>query len=554
MNRATSFLAGVVCLVACLATHSVLAQPTMSVTRIASGLSRPVFATTAPGDATRLFIVEQHTGIIKILNLTTGQINTTPFLTIEGLATGNEQGLLGLAFHPMYQNNGRFYVNCNTSADDGDTHIREYTRSTADLANPKSARELMTINQPFPNHNGGWMGFGPTDQLLYIATGDGGSGGDPQNNAQTITNNLLGKILRIDPLETKTSPYSIPATNPFVGVTGDDEIWAYGLRNPWRCCFDWTTSDLYIADVGEGTREEINVQPSSNIGGTNYGWRVREGTLGSPLAGAIDPVYDYEHGFGALEGYSVTGGCVYRGPIAALRGHYFFSDYVTDGIWSFRWDGSAPSSHNGTNYSNFIDWTDKITANIGSVANVSSFAEDALGNVYILDLGGEIFRIDGAVIPLTPMARKIGDGVFTGGQLADLFESDDSYLLVDPEPTQNPIKQQIDIIVQAIGNTATPGELSFRLECKKIGGPVGDVIQSIELFNYVTNEFEFIDIRPSENIDTPVEITIADNVTRFVNPATREITAYLKWRSQSFSGDPFTWSIEVDEAVWPVAD
>ena len=278
---------------------------------------------------------------------------------------------MGLAFHPDYATNGRFYVNVTTAAGGGDTSIREYTRQTADIADAASARVLIAIDQPFTNHNGGWMGFSPVDGLLYITSGDGGSGGDPQNNAQTITNNLLGKLLRIDPLGNNSSngQYGIPASNPFVGITGDDEIWAYGLRNPWRCSFDSLTGDLYIADVGQGAKEEIDVQPASNLGGTNYGWRVREGTNGGALPGAIDPVYDYGHGTGNLEGFSVTGGYLYRGPIAALNGHYFFADYVSDRIWSFKWDGSPQSSHDGTNYSNFIDWTDQITTDFGSAHN-----------------------------------------------------------------------------------------------------------------------------------------------------------------------------------------
>ena len=220
----------------------------------------------------------------------------------------------------------------------------------------------------------------------------GGSGGDPQNNAQDKTNNLLGKMLRIDPLGNNSSngQYGNPPGNPFVGVTGDDEIWAYGLRNPWRCCFDSLTGDLYIADVGQGSLEEIDVQPAADPGGTNYGWRVREGTSGGALSGAIDPIYDYQHGSGANEGFSVTGGCVYRGPINVLQGHYFFADYVTDRVWSLKWNGSAPSTHNGTNYTEYRDWTDLITTSSGSIANISSFGEDDDGNLYIVELAGEV--------------------------------------------------------------------------------------------------------------------------------------------------------------------
>ena len=397
LNRMLITYTGAIGLAMLLVSSSV-AQPAMSVTRVASGFSRPVFGTVAPGDSGRMFVIEQHTGRIEILDLETGSVNPTAFLDLDGLATGNEQGLLGLTFHPNYANNGLFYVNYTNSS--GNTVLQEYSRLTDDVANPGSARTLMTINQPFPNHNGGWLGFGP-DNMLHMATGDGGSGGDPFNNAQDITNNLLGKILRIDPLGNNSSDgqYGNPGDNPFVGITGDDEIWAYGLRNPWRPSFDRETGDFYIADVGQGSLEEVNVQLASSTGGENYGWKVREGTSGEALEGAIDPIYEYAHGGGDLEGFSITGGYVYRGPIGELQGHYFFADYVTERIWSLKFDGSDPSTHDGTNYSEFIDWTDVITTNIGSINDISSFAEDEFGNLFIIDLGGEVFRIDAATIP-----------------------------------------------------------------------------------------------------------------------------------------------------------
>lgn len=546
-------------LLAASVTSETLAQPTMTAERIVSGLNRPVFVGTAPGDPDRLFILLQRQnsiGRIKIFNLSTNTLNAADFLAISGLSGGNEQGLLGLAFHPNYQKNGLFYVNITTQAGGGDTVIREYQRQTADLADASSARTVMTFNQPFSNHNGGWMDFGP-DGYLYIASGDGGSGGDPQNNAQDITNNRLGKLLRIDPLGNNGGggQYGIPASNPFVGITGDDEIWAYGLRNPWRCSFDALTGDLYIADVGQGSLEEIDVQPASSTGGENYGWRVREGTSGGALAGAIDPVYDYSHGAGNNQGFSVTGGYVYRGPIAVLQGHYFFADYVTDRIWSFKWDGSAPGTHNGSNFTDFIDWTDLITTNVGTIANISSFGEDSVGNLYIVDLNGEVFRITGATIPTNVDGQKLLDGLIVGGSVSDLNESDDSYQELDPSPTANPIKQKIDVIAQAQAGTETPTGFSFRVEAKMIGGPSGDVTQVVRLFNYQTNRFEIMDTRPASTSDTVVTVVGTGDLTRFVQQTgTREITAKVTWTSDEFSGDPFEWSIDVDEMVWPVAD
>ncbi|QEG20984.1 PQQ-dependent sugar dehydrogenase [Mariniblastus fucicola] len=362
--------------------------------RVADGLSRPIFATSAPGDPDRLFVVEQHSADIKILDLATNTVTGTFLDLPNGVTTGNEQGLLGLAFHPDYASNGLFYVNYTNS--NGDTQVQEYSRLNANQADTSSARNILSIDQPFSNHNGGWMGFGQ-DNLLYVGTGDGGSANDPLGNSQDITNNLLGKMLRIDVngddfAADANRNYAIPNSNPFVGQTGDDEIFAYGLRNPWRSSFDRQTGDLWIGDVGQNAREEINVL-LNGTSGQNYGWRDREGTVGSALAGAIDPIYDYSHGSGDLQGFSVTGGYVYRGPIEALDGHYFFADFVTDNLWSMKLDGTDETLFDGTNFSDFVNWTDLISTDFGTVNNISSFAEDGNGNLYIVGLDGEIFRL-----------------------------------------------------------------------------------------------------------------------------------------------------------------
>ncbi len=369
----------------------------IAIKRVAFGLDRPLYVTAPPGDTDRLFIVEQHTGRIKILNLSTGGVNATPFLDIDGVSTGNEQGLLGLAFDPNYAANGFFYVNFTET--NGTTNIRRYQVSAGnpDIADGSTAMTIMTYAQPFSNHNGGWLGFGP-DGFLYISSGDGGSGNDPGNRAQDITDQRLGKILRIDvngddfPADT-TRNYAIPSSNPFVGRTGDDEIWAYGLRNPWRASFDRLTDDLYIADVGQNQREEINFQPASSKGGENYGWRVMEGTrcniAGDPLpcndASFTPPIHEYSHTAGPDGGFSITGGYVYRGPIPDLQGIYFFADYVSNQIWSFRFDGA--------NKTDFANRTAELSADIGTVQSISSFGEDAYGNLYIVSLDGEVFKI-----------------------------------------------------------------------------------------------------------------------------------------------------------------
>jgi glucose/arabinose dehydrogenase len=385
--------------------------------RVATGLVRPVFVTAPPGDTSRLFIVEQHSGLIKILNLTgpsAGTINTTPFLDLDGQSTADEQGLLGMAFHPDYANNGQFYIHFTAPGgafSGGQINVRRYTRSATDpnVANAQSAQSVIRFDHPQSNHNAGWIGFGPRDGYLYISSGDGGNGNDvgtghiePGGNAQNTTS-LLGKMLRLDvngddfPADSIRN-YSIPRggagqppANPFSapGNTGADEIWHFGLRNPWRASFDRVTGDMYIGDVGQGAREEIDYQPGNSAGGLNYGWRLREGKIatpsggvgGNPPPGNVDPIHDYDRTIGT----TVTGGYVYRGPEnPALEGRYFFADYGSGRMWYFKYDGQSLTK--------FAQLT--IPADVGSISSVSSFGEDALGRLYVTDLfGGEVFRL-----------------------------------------------------------------------------------------------------------------------------------------------------------------
>ncbi len=371
-----------------------LSATELTTVRVASGLSAPIFVISPPGDLQRVFIVEQP-GRIKILE--GGEILPAPFLDIiDNVGYGGERGLLGLAFHPDYENNGYFFVNYTNNS--GTTIISRFTvTSDPDEADPGSEFVVLTISQPYTNHNGGWIAFGPDDSHLYIGMGDGGAGGDPGNRAQDITNMLLGKLLRIDvdgddfPADPNRN-YAIPPDNPFVGITGDDEIWAYGLRNPWRCAFDRLTGDLYIADVGQNAWEEIDFQLASSAGGENYGWRLMEGNhcYNPPSdcdpGGLTYPIYEYSRG-GSPFRCSITGGYVYRGDdIPDLQGVYFFADYCSDQIWSFRYDDN--------NISEFTDRTDELDPGNGlSINDISSFGEDGSGELYIVDLGGEIYKI-----------------------------------------------------------------------------------------------------------------------------------------------------------------
>ncbi|MBK7949845.1 MAG: PQQ-dependent sugar dehydrogenase [Deltaproteobacteria bacterium] len=385
------------------------------VDRVATGLARPVFVTAPPGDPSRVFVVEQHTGQIRILRRGSWTLDPTPFLTVPGVSTGSEQGLLGLAFHPEYASNGFFYVHLTNP----DSRVLRYSVSAnPDLADPGSAVQVLSFAQPQSNHNGGWIGFG-IDRYLYVASGDGGGSNDSGTghtanvgNAQDLTSNRLGKILRVD-VDVDGFPddpdenWAAPPDNPFVGRPEDDEIWVYGLRNPWRASFDRETGDLYIGDVGQGACEEIDVQPAASAGGENYGWRLREGVIATPGVGgpkppgAIDPVLDYSHGAGGCSnvpasffGFAVTGGYVYRGPATSLRGRYFFADFATGRLWSAIWDRSAPAEFDGSNYTSLVDHADDpaFRPSAGVIGSVSSFGEDSDGNLYVLDLNdGEVF-------------------------------------------------------------------------------------------------------------------------------------------------------------------
>lgn len=354
----------------------------ISFSRVARNLSKPVFITHSGDNNGRLFIVEQG-GRIKILRQ--GVVLSTPFLNLSAkVSKGSEQGLLGLAFHPDYASNRKFYVDYTDV--NGDTVIAEYLRSTtnANIAST-TGRILLKIAQPYSNHNGGMLAFGP-DGYLYIGMGDGGSSGDPGNRAQSLST-LLGKILRID-VDNRPAgkQYAIPPGNPYAGTTGLDEIWARGLRNPWRFSFDSVTGDLWIGDVGQNRYEEIDRSTAvngQNAGrGLNYGWRVIEGNAcynpssGCSTSGKTSPMAVYSHSLGC----SVTGGYVYRGlAYHGLVGGYLFGDFCSGRIWALRAYGSATQ-------------TPVLMADTG--LSISSFGEGPDGTMYVTDLGaGEIWAV-----------------------------------------------------------------------------------------------------------------------------------------------------------------
>jgi glucose/arabinose dehydrogenase len=345
---------------------------------VAEGLESPLFAGSANDGSGRLFVLEQA-GRVRVVR--DGRLVRAPFLDIAArISAGGERGLLGIAFASSFATDGRFFVDYTDR--DGNTVVSEFRAPdpTADRADPGSERVLLRIDQPFGNHNGGALATGP-DGLLWIATGDGGSGGDPLGNGQSLRT-LLGKLLRIDPRPAGGAPYGIPADNPFVGRAGARaEIWAYGLRNPWRFSFDRARGDLWIGDVGQGATEEVDRWLAGRPGGPNFGWNTMEASAcfdpaeGCDRAGLVLPVAEYGHD----RGCSITGGYVYRGVgVPGLAGTYLYADYCAGTIWGLEAAAESPAPR----------------VLLDSGLSVASFGEDEAGELYVVDLaGGRLLRV-----------------------------------------------------------------------------------------------------------------------------------------------------------------
>jgi len=360
-----------------LAGLALAAGPVLAATLVGSGYNNPVFLGAPVGDS-RLFVVERA-GVIKVQQA--GNVSVLLDISSQVESATGERGLLGLAFDPGFASNGRFYVDYIDKTTLS-TVVASYDAKAADIK--ASAKTILTVAQPAgrDNHKAGWIGFSTADPgRLYIATGDGGSGNDPDGNAQNLSSNL-GKLLRVAP-DNVNGGYAVPTDNPFVNAAGNDEIWAYGLRNPYRNSFDRLTGDLWIGDVGQNTREEVNfASAASGLGrGSNYGWRAREGSIDNPgvpdpaPAGAVDPLFDY----GRDVGGTVIGGYVYHGVDASLDGKYVYGDFINGKIWSY---GNGTRTELSTPFGGFT---------------LSSFGEGGDGSLYAVGLNGNVYLLAAAV-------------------------------------------------------------------------------------------------------------------------------------------------------------
>ncbi len=394
------------------------AAPPINGRLLTVGLSQPVYVTHMPGHPSALHVV-QRGGLIRIVDAETGAISPAPFLDLRSVVrVVGDGGLLCAAFAPDFSDSGFVYVYYTGQPDSGGTIARYSVDPVTRLADPGSAHIVLRYSRPANGHNGGWIGFSPRDGMLYLAAGDGGTAAnpDPTNAAQTLTGNIQGKILRIDPRSDgfpadDDRNYAVPPDNPFVGLPGDDEIWAYGLRNPWRCSFDRATGDLWIADVGQADYEEINIETVATPPGRNYGWRCLEGPRCTNYDGCVcqpegttSPAFAYNHAVGQ----SITGGYVYRGgAIPGLVGSYVFADFQTPGVFVL-----SPSLM-------FED----VTAGVDPgdpriITSPASFGEDEAGELYIVNF------FEGTLIKLVPPSCPAdfnGDGGVDGGDIEAFY-------------------------------------------------------------------------------------------------------------------------------------
>jgi glucose/arabinose dehydrogenase len=529
------------------------ARAAITVQPYVAGLFQPLAFIQDPTNPSIQFAV-QKTGLIRVVQ--NGVIVGT-FLDMTGqVSTSSERGLLGLVFAPDYAASGRFYVNYTNLS--GDTRIARFNRSAGNplIADPGSQFPILSVAQPFDNHNGGTLKFGP-DGMLYIGMGDGGDGYDPGNRAQS-PNTLLGKMLRIDvssdafPADPNRN-YSIPPSNPFppgnpLGALS--EIWAFGYRNPWKFSFDdparGGTGAMVVGDVGQDFWEEVDYEPAL-AGGRNYGWRMLEGThptgLGGQSFGPLTaPIIEYDH----TVGHSITGGYIYRGSLlgSAYRGRYFYADFINRKLWSAQ-IVVDPVTHEGT-AANIVEHTAEVGGG-AALGRVSSIDVDSNGELFIVDFDGRAQRLMGVPVIVNPATYTLFRGRYVSGDLASLTTSDDVKLNVRPGAVITNSESPVQIVEEATAPVGDTVQLRFILEASV---SINNLQQRIELYNFSTAQYNLIDARAATTSDTTT-IVSAGVPAAYVNPADRRIRARLSWRAVG----PlvlYPWTVRVDRSVWEI--
>lgn len=535
-----------------LALTACVSQAQIRYSTYVTGLSQPVAMIQDPTLSNVQYVV-QRTGLIRVIQ--NGVVLSTPFANLSSLLITSyiEQGLLGLAFAPDYATSGYAYVYYNDTS--GNIQISRYSRSTGNplTLDPTTAYPILTVGHTLhPNHNGGTLRFGP-DGYLYAGLGDGGGGNDPNQHGQD-PNTLLAKMIRIDPTSDDfpgdpNRNYHIPATNPFVDgtpITAMGEIWDFGVRNPWKWCFDSPalggTGALIIADVGQDAYEEVDLE-QPGTGGVNYGWRLREGMHSTGLGGTqaygplTDPIAEYSH-YGTA-GNAITGGYIYRGSALGnfWRGRYFYADEVTGDVWSFILNQSGAGSA-GDNTLH--------TAELGTAAGaISSIDIDSAGELYFLNFGaGRIYKVVSSAVP--PTGFTLFRGILDSGGLSDLSQSDDSRLVITGQITAILSDSPVNVQLDATAPSETPSALRFFLEAQSSSA---NLRQVVELWDYTTSTWVALDSRQStQNADSRIVLT-ASNPSRFIQSGTRAMRAQIRYFATGVI--PFVrWTARIDQAVW----
>lgn len=547
--KTTRFILAITTSALLTAGSALAAPPPIRLDNVASGFSLPLGFVQDPSNPSVQYVLQQRGRIRVLVN---GVVQANDLLDLTGVAStsGSERGLMGLAFPPNYAQDGRLYVNYTRNSD-GATIVARFQRDPNNplRALPGSQEILLTIAQPFSNHNGGNLVFGP-DGYLYIGNGDGGSGGDPNHLAQN-PNSLLGKMLRID--VSPTTGYAIPADNPFVDndpIPARHEIWAFGVRNPWRWSFDnpalGGTGAMVMADVGQNAWEEINYEPAGR-GGRNYGWRLREGahnydtSLPAAYTPLTEPIHEYSH----TVGRSITGGFVYRGYNlgSAWQGRYFFADYVLGKIFSMQ----ITTNQQGEGVASDVR---EHTAELGGssfIGNVASFGEDSSGELYVVSFNGTVRRLAPQQSPYI-----YGDtftrvrGLPVSGDLESLKFNDDNRLETRPDVFRTSSVPPVQVRVDGTCPVANPSELRFTLESR---ADRANINQRILLYNFFTDQYDQVNTRILTTSDVTVQIVNTTNPAQYVNPNNRRVRALIQCNAIAFSIAP-VWVTGIDRAVW----